>query len=170
MKQYLEIGKIVAVQGLKGEFRVESWSSTLDFICDFDILYFDKGKTKVIVERARPHKNIVLMKIQGVDTVEQAQLLRNKVLYMDRNDVELDEGTYFIQDLIGLTVVDADDGTVYGELCDVSETGANDVYHIKRDDGNGEWLIPAIPDVVAETDIEGGKMKIHKMEGLFDED
>lgn len=170
MKKFLEVGRIVAAQGLKGEFRVESWSSSLEFICDFDRLYLDKGEKEVTVELARPHKNVVVMKIKGIDTVEQAQMLRNKILYMNRDDVELEEGCFFIQDLIGLDVVDADDGTVYGKLCDVSFTGANDVYHIKRPDGKGEWLIPAIPDVVAETDIEGGKMTIHKMEGLFDED
>ena len=110
------------------------------------------------------------MKIKGFDTVEQAQLLRNKILYMNRGDVELEEGSYFVQDLIGLDVIDIDDGTVYGKLSDVSVTGANDVYHIKRPDGKKEWLIPAIPDVVIDTDITNGKMMIRKMEGLFDED
>lgn len=169
MKQFLEIGKIVAVQGLKGEVRVEPWCDSREFLCEFDVLYFDKGNTPVEIQRAHPHKNIVLMKIKGTDTVEQAQLLRNKILYMDRNDVELEEGSYFVQDLIGLEVFDADDGTCYGKICDVTETGANDVYHIKDDDGKIR-LIPAIPDVVIETNIPEGKMLIHKLEGLFDED
>ncbi|MGN0666029.1 MAG: ribosome maturation factor RimM [Huintestinicola sp.] len=167
MKQFLEIGKIVAVQGLKGEVRVEAWCDSLDFLCEFDTLYFNKGKTPVVITKARPHKNIVLMKIEGVDTPEAANALRGKILYMNRNDVELEEGTYFIQDLIGLDVIDADDGTVYGKLSDVTFTGANDVYHIKN--GDKEWLIPAIPDVIAENDIEGGRMLIHKMDGLFEE-
>lgn len=166
MKQFLEIGKIVAVQGLKGEVRVEAWCDTPEFICEFDRLYFNKGKTPVEIVKARPHKNIVLMKIEGVDTPEAAQELRGKILYMDRNDVELEEGAYFVQDLIGLEVSDADDGTVYGTLSDVSFTGANDVYHIKN--GEKEYLIPAIPDVVIETDIENGKMLIRKMDGLFE--
>ena len=169
MKRFLEIGKIVAVQGLKGEVRVEAWCDSREFLCEFDTLYFDKGATAVEVVRAHPHKNIVLMKIKGVDTVEQAQLLRNKILYMDRDEVELEEGCYFVQDLIGLEVIDNDDGTVYGKICEVTETGANDVYHIKGNDGKIR-LIPAIPDVVIETDITNGKMLIHKLEGLFDED
>lgn len=166
MKQFLEIGKIVAVQGLKGEVRVEPWCDSADFLCEFEELYFNKGNTPVSVVRARPHKNIVLMKLEGIDTPEAAQALRGKILYMDRNDVELEEGTYFVQDLIGLEVIDADDGTVYGTLSDVTYTGANDVYHIKGSDK--EYLIPAIPDVVEQTDIEGGRMLIHKMEGLFE--
>ncbi|MBQ8826705.1 MAG: 16S rRNA processing protein RimM [Oscillospiraceae bacterium] len=169
MKRFLEIGKIVAVQGLKGEVRVEAWCDSREFLCEFDTLYFDKGAAPIEIVRAHPHKNIVLMKIKGVDTVEQAQLLRNKILYMDRDEVELEEGCYFVQDLIGLEVIDNDDGTVYGKICEVTETGANDVYHIKDKDGRIR-LIPAIPDVVIDTDITNGKMLIHKLEGLFDED
>ena len=146
MKQFLEIGKIVAVQGLKGEVRVEAWCDSREFLCEFDTLYFDKGKTPVEIERAHPHKNIVLMKIKGVDTVEQAQEMRNKI-----------------------EVFNNDDGTDYGKICDVTETGANDVYHIKDADGKVR-LIPAIPDVIIETNIPEGKMLIHKLEGLFDED
>lgn len=169
MKQFLEIGKIVAVQGLKGEVRVEPWCDSQEFLCEFDTLYFDKGTTPVEIQRSHPHKNIVLMKIKGTDTVEQAQLLRNKILYMDRNDVELEEGSYFVQDLIGLEVIDGDSGVSYGKICEVSETGANDVYHIKDSDGKIR-LIPAIPDVVLDTNITDGKMTIRVPEGLFDED
>ena len=166
MKRFLEIGKIVAVQGLKGEIRVEPWCDSPDFLCEFEQLYFNKGETPVTVVRARPHKNIVLMKIEGVDTPEEAQKLRGKILYMDREDVELEEGCYFVQDLIGLEVIDADDNTVYGKLSQVTATGANDVYHIKN--GENEYLIPAIPDVIVKTDIENGQLLIRKMEGLFD--
>ena len=169
LKRFLEIGKIVAVQGLKGEVRVEPWCDSGEFLCEFDTLYFDKGSTPVDIVRSRVQKNIVIMKIEGIDTVEQAQTIRNKILYMDREDVELEEDYYFVQDLIGLNVIDADSGVSYGNICEVSFTGANDVYHIKDKDGKIR-LIPAIPDVVLDTDIEGGVMKIHVLEGLFDED
>lgn len=169
LKRYLEIGKIVAVQGLKGEVRVEPWCDSGEFLCEFDTLYFDKGETPLEITRSRVQKNIVIMKIEGIDTPEQAQNIRNKILYMDREDVELDEGAYFVQDLIGLEVIDNDNGTDYGKLCEVSFTGANDVYHIKDKDGRIR-LIPAIPDVVIDTDITNGIMKIHVLEGLFDED
>ena len=166
MKQYLEIGKIVSVFGLKGEIKIQPWCDSPDFLCEFDTLFWKSG-APVEVERARVQKNIVIMKIKGCDTVEEAQKLRNRVLYMDRNDVELEDGAYFIQDLIGLRVVDAGSGIEYGLLTDVSETGANDVYHIKSREGK-LFYIPAIPDVVKETDIEGGVMKITPLEGLFD--
>ena len=111
---------------------------------------------------------MVLLKLQGTDTLEAAQALRNQILYADRADMPLEEGEYFIQDLIGLTVVDADTGEEYGTLSDVSQTGANDVYHISKP-GESEKLIPAIRDVVVETDVDGGVMRIRPLKGLFDD-
>ena len=87
-----------------------------------------------------------------------------KILYADRADMPLEKGEYFIQDLIGLTVVDADTGEGYGTLSDVSQTGANDVYHISKP-GKSEKLIPAIRDVVVETDLDGGIMRIRPLKG-----
>lgn len=166
MKRFLETGRIVAIHALKGEVRVDPWCDSPDFLCEFDKLYFDKGNTPVEIESARPHKNVVIMKIKGIDTPEAATALRGKILYMDREDVELPAGTYFVQDLIGLEVVDAADGTVYGCLAQVSNTGANDIYTVKNEDN--EYLIPAIPDVIEKTDIEGGRLYIHRIEGLFE--
>lgn len=166
MDKLLEAGKIVSVFGLKGEVKVQPWCDTPEFLCEFDTLYYKSG-TPVEIEHARRQKNIVVMKIKGIDTVEEAQKIRNRVLYIDRDDVELDEGCYFVKDLIGLKVVDADNGRVYGTLTEVSETGANDVYHIKGEDEK-MYYIPAIPSVVAETDIEGGVMKITPLDGLFE--
>lgn len=168
MKQFLEIGKIVSTRGIKGEVRVQPWSDSPDFLCEFDTLYLDEGKKSIEIERSFVQKNVVVMKLKGVDTVEKAQDMRNKILFMDRNDVELQEGSYFVQDLLGLTVIDADKNEEIGSLCDVTETGANDVYHIKS--GEKEYLIPAIPDVIEKIDLDEGKMYIHKMKGLFDED
>lgn len=166
MKQYLEIGKIVSVFGIKGEVKVQPWCDSPDFLCEFDVLYYKSG-TPVNILKSRVAKNIVVMKIEGVDTVEDAQKLRNRVLYMDRNDVELEEGSYFVQDLLSLKVIDAETGEEYGEISDVTETGANDVYHVKSSDGK-MYYIPAIPDVVKEVDIECGTMKIIPLQGLFD--
>lgn len=165
-KQFLETGRIVAVQGLKGEVRAEAWCDSPQFLCSLDTLYFDKGNTPMAVEYSRPHKNVAVIKLKGIDTPEAAGELRGKVLYMNRDDVHLDKGVYFVQDLLGLSVVDAADGTVYGELCEVTTTGANDVYHVKMSDGIR--LIPAIPQVIEKTDIEGGKLYIRKMEGLLE--
>ena len=167
MKQFLETGKITGTHGLKGEVRVQPWADSPEFLADFEELYLDNGNKKLEITSARVHKNMLIMKIRGVDTIEEADKLRNKVLYMNRDDVELEEGAYFIQDLIGLDVIDDDTGERLGRLDDVSETGANDVYHVKTDDGR-EVLIPVIPDVVREISPEQGFVRIFKMKGLFD--
>lgn len=171
IKQYLEIGKIVSTHGVRGELRVDPWCDEPEFMKKFKTLYFDKnGNKSVKVLACRPHGNIVIMKLEGVDTVEAATALRNKVLFMNRSDAKLPEGHYFIQDLIDCTVVDADDETKkYGILTDVSETGANDVWHITDDEGR-EYLIPAIPSVCVETDVVEGIIKIRPLRGIFDDE
>lgn len=168
-KQFLEIGKIVATQGIRGEFRVQYYCDSAEVLCDFDTLYLDKGKTEVTVHRAYPHKNIVVMKLEGIDKIEQAQPLVGKLLYLNRDDAELEEGLYFIQDIIGLTVKDADTGEVYGKISEVYQNGASDVYSIRKDDGR-ELLFPCIDEVVISTDIDAGEMLIRPLPGLFDED
>ena len=89
MKQFLEIAKIVAVHGLRGEVRCQYYCDSAEVLCEFDELYFDKGKTAVKIERAYPHKNVVIMRLEGVDSIEKAQPLVGKMLYLDRNDSEL---------------------------------------------------------------------------------
>lgn len=169
MKQYLEIGKIVGTHGIKGEVRIQPWADSGEFAAGFKRMYFSEGKECVDIISARPHKNIVIAKIKGVDSIEQADVLRGRILYIDRADAHLPEGRYFIQDLIGCEVKDADSGRVYGKISDVSSTGSNDVYHIASPEGK-EYLIPAIDQVLAEKDIENGTIFIHYMSGMFDED
>ena len=157
-KRFLEIGKITNVHGLAGEVKVYPWCDDAAFLCSFDVLYTDKdGAHAVSVLRARVQQNIVILQLEGCT-----------VLYIDRDDIELEEGCYFIQDLIGLHVMDADTGKEWGILRDVLQTGANDVYVIRNEAGK-EYLAPAIPDVVLDTDIAAGTMTIRPPRGLFDD-
>lgn len=165
-KEYLEAGKIVNIHGIRGEVKIMPYTDIPEILAEFDRLFIGKGKDEIIIERARVAKNMVIAKIEGVDTPEQAEKLRNKLLYMHRDDLELDDDTYFIQDLIGVEVKDADSGFLYGKITDVMQTGANDVYVIE---GNGrEYLVPAIADVVVSTDIDNNLMTIKALDGLFD--
>lgn len=171
LKKYLETGKIVSTHGIRGEVRVDPWCDGPEFLKRFKTLYFDKnGQKAVRVLSCRPHGNIVILHLEGIDSIEQASLLRGKVLYMNREDAKLPEGKYFIQDLIGCLVVDADDEKkVYGRLSDVSETGANDVWHVKDENGK-EFLLPAIPSVIVETDVQNEVVKIRPLRGIFDDE
>lgn len=170
LKQYLEIGQIVSTHGIKGEVRVNPWCDTPEFMKKFKTLYFDANGNKAVkITACRPHGNVVIIKLDGVDTVEEAQKLRNKTLYMNRADAKLGKGDWFIQDLIGCTVYDADDNEkTYGKLTDVAETGANDIWFIEN---NGkEYIIPAIKDVVINVDVENGSVFIRPLKGIFDEE
>lgn len=165
-KAYLEAGKIVTTHGIRGEVKIMPYTDTPELLAEFDRLFIGRNKDELTIERSRVFKNMVVAKIEGVDTPEDAEKLRNKVLYMHRDDLELDDDTYFIQDLIGMEVRDADSDELYGIIDDVMQTGANDIYVVKSADR--ELLVPAIADVVVSTDIDGGIMTIRPLDGLFD--
>lgn len=165
-KEYLEAGKIVTIHGIKGEVKIMPYTDTPELLAEFDRLFMGKNYNEIVIRHSRVFKNMVIAKIEGVDTPEDAAKLRNKILFMHRDDLELDEDTYFIQDLIGVEVRDADSGFVYGIISDVMQTGANDVYAVKGADR--EYLIPAIADVVISTDIDSNIMLIRPLEGLFE--
>lgn len=170
IKQFLEIGQIVSTHGIRGELRVQPWCDSPEFLKKFKTLYFDKdGKTAKKVLSCRPHGNIVIVALEGIDSIEKAQELKNTVLFMNRDDARLKKGQYYIQDLLDCTVVDADDEEkIYGIITDVSQTGANDVWYITDKDKN-EYLIPAIKSVVIDTDVVSGIIKIRPMKGIFDD-
>lgn len=170
IKNFLEAGQIVGTHGVRGELRVNPWCDSPEFLKDFKTLYFDAdGKNEVKVRSCRPHGNVALLSLDGVDNVESAAALRGKMLYMRRSDAKLSEGSYFIAELIGCNVIDADDiNIIYGTLADVSRTGANDVWHIMSPDGK-EYLIPSIPSVVIETDVRDGIIRIRPIKGIFDD-
>ena len=168
MKKYLEIGKITKLQGLKGEVRVQYYCDDPEMLCEFETLYLGKEHSPVRPKKARYLKaDVAVLKIEGVDTPEAAEKLIGKMLYFDRDDMELPEDTWFIQDVIGLDVYDADNGKLYGKVDDIYQNGSADVYSI-RTPGGSQLMFPAIPDVLLETDIEGGKIVIRPLEGLFD--
>ncbi len=168
-KQFLDTGKIVGTHGIKGELRIEPWCDSPEFLCAFKRFYLDENGETYVDVKSRPHKNIVLCKIKGVDTIEAAEKLRGRIIYINRNDIALDEGVNFVQDLIGLEVCDVDSGTIYGKLTDVLRTGANDVYEITAEDGK-KYLAPVIDEVVSEINVDGGYVKISPMKGIFDDE
>ena len=167
IQDFLEIGTIVGTHGIHGELRVNPACDSPEFFAGFDVLYFDaQGRNPVRVLGARANKNIALLRLEGVASMEAAQALRNKTLFFRRADARLEEGRYFIAELLDCEVFDADDpGLRYGVICDVSQTGANDVWHVKTPGGR-EILIPVIDDVVKAVDVAKGRVEIHMLPGL----
>ena len=167
LKQYLEAGKIVGTHGVRGEMRVECWCNSPAFLTKFKTLYLDEGRSSLSVT-CRPHKNIVLMTVKGVSSIEEADAYRGRILYIDRADVRLSKGEHFVQDIIGLKVTDADTAEVYGVVNDVLKTGSNDVYEMRGADQK-MYYIPVIPDIIDRLDFEAGAVYIRPMKGLFDD-
>lgn len=169
LRRYLETGKIVSTHGLMGEVRVQPWSDTPEFLTRFEGFYFTPdGKEFRKAGSVRVQKNMVLIRFEGVESIDDARTLIGRVLYIDRGDVQLPEGFYFDQDLLGLTVSDFETGEVYGTLLEVGHGTANDYYTVERP-GGGKALVPAIRDVIRLVDPAGGRMLITPLRGLFDD-
>lgn len=165
-KPFLEAGQIVATHGVRGEVRVQPWCDSAEQFAAWKRLYWDADGKNPVKVRSRAHNRMALTAIDGITTVEQAAPLRGRMLYVDRRDIRLPEGRHFVQDLIGLRVLDADTGEQYGTLTEVSQTGSNAVYHMATP--NGEVLIPAIPSVVISIDTKEDILLLRPMEGLFE--
>lgn len=169
LDKYIEAGKIVGTHGVRGEMRVQPWCDTTDFLTKFKVFYLDKnGEKSLKVKSSRAHGNVCLIKADGVDTIEDAERYRGKVIYIDRADCKLKNGQYFVTDIIGCEVFHEETNELLGKIVDVSETGANDVWHIKN--GENEYLVPNIPLFVKNVDIENGKVIIAPIKGMFDDE
>lgn len=169
MQSKLEIGQIVNTFGIKGEIKV---SPLTDDIKRFDYLeevyVKTKKETKIYkVENVRYHKkNMVLLKLENINTPEQAELLKNAFLEVDREHaVPLEEGTYFIADLIGLEVY-TDENQLLGTVEDIYNTGSNDIYVIKNELGK-QILLPGIKEVIKQVNLENEKIIVHLIPGLI---
>ena len=156
MESRMELGKIVNTVGLKGEIRVWPY-----------IDYFDKVKKVYIngkeheIERTRNHKNVVIIKLKDINTIDEAESLKDMMIEIERKDApSLPEGIYYINDLIGFEVY-SDDGKFLGTLDDIFNTGANDIYQV------GDILLPAIKDVIKQIDTDNQKIIIHLIDGLI---
>ena len=163
-EQYLEVGKVTSTHGVMGEVRVQPWADSPEFLCQFKTLYVDEAHWPIKVERARVHKNMVILKLEGIIDVPSALSLRNAVLYIDRADAKLPKGSFFLADLMGLEVRDAQSGKVLGKIADIMNLPANNVYVVRG--GERELLIPAVPQFIAETNVEDGYLRVNMMEGL----
>lgn len=168
MKQFLEVGKIVNTHGIRGELKVQPWCDGVDFIKQLDTLYLDEnGADALKVVSVREHKNCAVIRFSGIDDINSAEKYKNRVLYCNRDDAQIDENANYIQDIIGCVVKDAENGTQYGKVLDVLNYGASDILEIEN---NGKKnYVPLIDDIVKKIDCENLVVEIIPMKGLFDE-
>lgn len=168
-KDYIETGKIVGTHGVRGGLRVQSWCDSPEILCQFKNFFLKEQNnySSIKVKSSKPHGNVVIMELEGIASMDDAENLRGKVLYIERKALKLDEGQYLISDLIGVDVFDADSGASLGQISDISKTGANDVWHISYNDK--EYLIPVINEVVISVDIDENKIVIRPLKGIFED-
>lgn len=168
MEEYLEIGQIVNTNGLKGFLKVKPLTDDITRFEDLETIYIQKAKELIEfkIQDVKYNKNMVLLKLEGIDDITEAEKYKNCYIKINREDaVELEEDSYFIVDIIGSEVF-TEEGEDLGKVVDVLQTGSNDVYTVKTLDGK-EILLPAIEDVIKNVDIENKKIVIHLMEGLI---
>ncbi len=168
MQKRLEVGQIVNTFGIKGEVKVTPFTDDINRFDDLKKVYVKTRKDDKLykVEGVRYHKNMVLLKLEGIENPEQAELLKNAFLEIDREDaVPLKEGQYFIADLIGLEVY-TDEGNLLGKVDDIYNTGANDIYVVKDELGK-QVLLPGIKEVIKQVDLENEKIIVHLIPGLI---
>lgn len=164
----LEIGQIVNTFGIKGMVKVKPFTDDIRRFDELKTVYVEKNsnQTEYEIEEVKYHKDMVLIKFKGIDKVEQAEMLRNSYLTVSRDSVEkLEEGRYYIVDLLGLEVY-TDEQIFLGILEDIFNTGSNDIYVVKDKQGK-QILLPAIQDVIKQIDIEDKKIIVHLLPGLI---
>jgi 16S rRNA processing protein RimM len=160
-KQFLEAGKIVNTHGVRGDIKIQPWTSAPDFLLDFDRIFID-GQP-IAIHNIRVQKGCVIASLENINDLDSAIRLKNKVIYINRDDASLADGEHFVQDIIGLAAVDFDTGKEIGTISDIISLPASDVYVISSE---REILIPAVPEFVREIDIPHGCVRFHLIVGM----
>ena len=155
--QFLEAGEIVNVHGIRGEMKILPWADSPEFLCQFTRVRIAGKEYKV--ETCRIQKTCNLLKLQGVDTVDAAQLLRGKTLEIYRDDAP--EGLIFAAELVGMDVYAED--VLLGQITDVLDYPGNKVYVVK---GQREYMIPAVKEFVLSTDMDANRMQVKIIKGM----
>lgn len=159
--KFLEVGEIINTHGVRGELKIAPWCDSAEFLRGFDTFYIDGNPVSVL--ESRVHKGFLLARLEAAEDLEAAASLRGKILSIDRSGVTLPDGRFFIADLIGLEVRNAQTGQVLGKLTDVLILPGQEVYEVK---GERDYLIPAVPAFIVETNPEEGYMRVNVLKGM----
>ena len=168
MEEYFEIGQIVNTSGLKGVIKVKPFTDDIQKFNNFKTIYISikKELKEFKIQQVRFSKNMVFLKLEGIDTIEEAEKYRNFYLKVKRDKNEkLEKDSYYIVDIIGCTVY-TDENKKLGIITDVFSTGSNDVY-VAKDELGKQILLPAIKQVIKSVDIENKTIIVHLLEGLI---
>ncbi|MGN1298687.1 MAG: ribosome maturation factor RimM [Candidatus Scatovivens sp.] len=168
MKDILEIGQIVNTRGLKGEVKVNSFSSDSKRFEKIDEIYIKENNDlkSLKIQKVTYNKNQVILKLENIDNIDEAEKLRNKYVYVKKSQLEeLPEGVYYISDLIGLDVFEEKSNNYLGKVDDIFSTKSNDVYVVKNELGITK-LLPGTKDVIKEINLDNKKIIVNLIKGL----
>lgn len=168
MEQMLQVGVISSTHGVRGEVKVFPTTDDIQRFKKLKEVILDTGKEykTLNIQSVKFFKNMVILKFKEFDNINDIEIYKGKSLYVTRkNAVKLQKDEYFIVDLIGMQAV-SEDGTLKGTIEDVMETGANDVYVIRLEDGR-ELLLPAIKQCILQVDMDKQTLTFHLLEGLL---
>ena len=168
MENLLKVGVITTTHGVRGEVKVYPTTDEPERFLDLDYVLLDTGRElrRLDIKNVRFFKNLAILKFDGIDNINDIEKYKGRDLWIPREEAqELDEDEYYIADLLGMKVL-LEDGSEFGTLRDVMETGANDVY-IVDSVKHGEVLLPAIKECILDVDIEANTMTVHLMKGLL---
>lgn len=167
MQEYFEIGQIVNTHGVKGHVKVKPFTDDVEQFETLGKILVVKNKETIEmeIEEVKYHKDMVLLKLKGVDDMTTAERYKGCYIKIHRSNArELEEGEYFIADIIGSDVY-TDEGEHLGKVDDIYNTGSNDIYVVKDELGK-QILLPAIKDVLLDIDVEKQKVTVHLLKGL----
>ncbi len=160
-ERYLEAGQIVTPHGVRGEVRIRPWADSAEFLKGFTVFHID-GKP-FPVRSSFVHKDVLIAALEGVNSMEEAEALRGRVIRIDREEARLEPGAYFLQDVIGLPALEEDTGKELGTVQDIMQLPGGDVLVIR---GAREILVPRVPEFIREVDTENGFVTVHLIEGM----
>lgn len=160
MKDYVEAGRIVNTHGVSGELKIEVWLESPELLKGFRRLYLNGEEKKLL--SARVHKQFVIARLEGVDDLNAAMALKGRTVEILRADAHLKDGEFFVQDILGFTVMD-EEGREVGKLVDAEETPASMLYVVR---GEREHLIPAVKEFILGIDAATETIRVHMIEGL----
>ncbi len=169
MQQYLPCGIIVGTHGVRGDVKADAWCDSPQILAALSHIYLKENEAyrPIAITHASIHKGMVLLHLEGCDSLDDAILWKGKEFFADRADIPLEEGAHFIADLIGLCVIDANTERNYGIITDVINRGASDIYEIRMPNQKTAYL-PAVSEFVAKTDLKKG-IFVTPIPGIFDE-
>lgn len=162
----LEIGKLVNTHGIRGEVKIQPWCDEPELFDELEYLFIEGEKYNIV--RNRFHKTCQIVQLENVNNIDDAERFKNKIVYINRDALELPEGRYYIADIEGLTVKEQN-GRILGVVDEIIKTGSNDVYSLKDTFNKKPVLIPVIEGVVLETNIDGGYIVVKLPKGLIDD-